>query len=1022
MVVNSRNPQEPNALMPPSGTSLARKRLSQAVDGLAEGGRRKRSDSVQAGARGAASGRPSTSLAAAAVSPYSFLTDDPNLVDWSYIANISEGRLSDVQKFPFSCRSSQIEMTHEFLCFFQVPEHLHVKLGQPKPLEKVWNLAEDELLVTFFDLAAPLPDLSHLNTSGFCFEYDKRAKKHPDLFVHKFCAADIKERVLALRSDMDRVKLLQCYVDYWKSKDTALEDDNDDEDANHSSNAGQTTQNAKKKSELFGALPASDRNPANQRRLPKTRVQKVGALQINSDIRLESSQLGDSGALASVDIGMSSTDQTKAGTKSRQLPRTPSSLTNSQAFASVDFSDMEKEYMTRSPEQAKLRDDVVEINLNSRSGGRSTLFVKLAPILAESKVIQFLIEHGQFSVNNDGFRSMTLSEKSAEFSKQNTFGFLKEDCFRRFCAFSNDPTLYERLESAESAWKRKTDEFQQKVVELRKEVETWKKERLYWLREERDSQIADVRKDLTAMCEHDVAVIRKWYEEQIHKECIELEQKFMIAKDQVDRFCESSKSLVDRYVSASFVDELRSLEREKNRLRDLSSNIFNEPEVPRLAILAEGLRCENLLRACIEILGKGFAKYRSSPELASGIFSTETLQGILLRVNDSMIVDLFNKKDSTFNFSVIAAEYKMRRWFHESRYRDLSTDQLNMIIESNDTNEDVFHSGANDSLPAIIRDTVVFKDLIRAELECRRFLKSNVRIIEDPISDFSNLKRKKVVLHKLEPIEDDEHSDVDDFRLDRPRSASSFQSSSSMEGSYSARYDILDRFGSLVLFTLSDRYITAVSDYVVEDMKSGWERLYWEVKIVSQGSFGTSTVIGFDIPRELVEYANPTTSRDLVIGRDGGRYREDPSRPATVESVSIQHGISFQSDGIMHIFGRSRDASTTFGQGDVIGVSFDQKEGSIGFFKNGHPVHVAAFNAILQQGSGTESVQHFPTKSKFDVLPKKGYRLSPAASSYRSSRAATAPPTELQFNFAGPFKFLPPRHVGLGRALSSEHN
>ncbi|KAG2375288.1 hypothetical protein C9374_009911 [Naegleria lovaniensis] len=159
----------------------------------------------------------------------------------------------------------------------------------------------------------------------------------------------------------------------------------------------------------------------------------------------------------------------------------------------------------------------------------------------------------------------------------------------------------------------------------------------------------------------------------------------------------------------------------------------------------------------------------------------------------------------------------------------------------------------------------------------------------------------------------------------------------------------------------------------------GWAKWYFEVLIEQfDESFGSSISIGWDVDRSSCD--------GPIIGLTPGNRN--------------QFGYSWQSDGLLHHYGKGMFIGTKFGAGDVIGCGINQTKKKLTFYKNGEKI-------ILIKKESNRRIQEI----KSIAIQDDFYELFPAACLYSTKKNSDC---TIRFNFSGPFINQPKHYEPYG--------
>jgi hypothetical protein len=155
----------------------------------------------------------------------------------------------------------------------------------------------------------------------------------------------------------------------------------------------------------------------------------------------------------------------------------------------------------------------------------------------------------------------------------------------------------------------------------------------------------------------------------------------------------------------------------------------------------------------------------------------------------------------------------------------------------------------------------------------------------------------------------------------------------------------------------------------VTAVRSGsWGKPYFEVSLdVLNASIGSTVCVGWDLVRSSL---HPAPIPGMTPGDE-------------LTSSRSSWGISLQSDGLVHLQGRSEVVASTFGENSIVGCGLDLSTHRVSFFVDGKPLDIS-------QG----------TLKQADLRAVSPYVLVASATAFVAKANSHC---RLSFNFTGPF-------------------
>ena len=607
----------------------------------------------------------------------------------------------------------------------------------------------------------------------------------------------------------------------------------------------------------------------------------------------------------------------------------------------------------------------MQIGLAMRGRGVKTLMMKREPLVQASRVIADAVE-GFVPTPEVHMPQLQFSDVGEAFDDEPSYKMFTPEVFSKFVTWAGSPGILKEEHKVSAKLEKVTADFadlRKRLGEENTRAREYRRSQIEALREKEEKRIRSV---LDAQFERDVRALRAQHEVFVRMELTKLGTKYERVLSEVDTFYETQDVQVQMAADDLASRQVTQLVAEADRVRAVTSRIFESRSLLSLTLLAEHLEAEEMKLDCVTEIARTFHVHMASPELASKHLSDTTRCRILSALPDRVLVGTLGAVESKLEWSSVPGLLK--------RHRDVVQFFGKLVARQEQYSE----------------------TSLRTRLVLREF-KLRVLQVEQALSELPLLALKRN-MNQARESSTSKYGPWLELLSHELGARHAVNPTLSLTSGVSSPHAVLD---GLVARVSHPRKYVLVQAAMKPKTESHLGACFFEVTLLAcphESALG-SVAVGFDVPRSVLSSAIPGVTPEPLFVQSNLEHQAAGEGSLTTEV----HGFSWQSDGYLHAGGRSVYIGHGFGEGDVIGVGLDMTEGVLYFYCNGVSLQKQHAAAVASKGgdsseSGLNTLLRITTTS---------FSLVPAVSMYASVDAAAV---GVEYNFAGPFVTKVPDH------------
>jgi hypothetical protein len=644
-------------------------------------------------------------------------------------------------------------------------------------------------------------------------------------------------------------------------------------------------------------------------------------------------------------------------------------------------------------------------------------------------------------------RTLEIHENCQEFKNDETYGFCEKHVVEKYLIFCEDSSILSRFK--ESRKVQNDFDAREKLVndDMERSLKIKMNNLLDDLQKKQKVEITNANEKMEELKEMEMKLLNEKYErlERAQERALKVEHEKQ-CNSIISQFTEQmhfarkiSKSRLQRRRKKAIESKIAQFERQLTK-------IFHSDSVLKLLVLSEYLLIDSLRDACMEQLTRSPGERRKElllevlddPALRSSLLPEITIRSMIQRLSTRALLEIENEgsvfayynivlrelnsrsKNATDAYSklkndeIIDLKIKLDKYKKERReiyragswypaFEDLERARIEKSFKGNDeAPEKVAEDGDDDGEIATTNDNVNTFNLLNEPLSWR----------EPPFEKILNLemeRRRKYATVKMN-------------KLNLPKSL------------------VLDPSETVVTLIKPHQYGTGHATLPRKAKSFG--KWMMEFKIVHFPIKESSISVGFDVPRDLVEWKSfdktaPTPRGSIeTIGQVGQRGISMPG--ITTDTMYGRAGIAWKSDGkksgglsVINVAGKTFSELESFIEGDVLTFAFDQDNAipRIQIYKNGEKLIPSGrcqeyLRNYIKDSYWKEKREHINLEGilmegDLPIINYNNYELLPSVCMYSTLRHGIGKPS-VRCNFAGPFQHPLEGYEGYGADLNME--
>ena len=521
-------------------------------------------------------------------------------------------------------------------------------------------------------------------------------------------------------------------------------------------------------------------------------------------------------------------------------------------------------------------------------------------------------------------------------------------------------------------------------------------------------------------------------------QCQEITSQF---KEQLHFARKISKSRLQRKRKKAIESKIAQIEHQLTK-------IFHSDTVLKLLVLSEYLLIDSLRDSCMEQLTRSPGQRRKEllievlddPALRSSLLPEITIRSMIQRLSTRALLEIENQGSIFVYYDIVQRELNSRSKNACVEYSKLKNNEIIDLKITLDKYEnerrDIYRAGS--WYPS-------YEDLEQSELE------KNGK--DDDITKKEGDKGDRDDDMVIKSNDDEEHFNL----LNEPASWRDppFPKILNYEMERRRKYATVKinkrNLPNALMLDPSETVVTLIKPHqygtghaTLSRKAKSFGKWMMEFKIVHFPIKESSISIGFDVPRDLVEWKPkdkiaPTPRGTIdTLGQIGKRGVSMPG--ITKDNTYGRAGIAWKSDGkksgglsVINVAGKTFSELESFVQGDVLTFAFDQDNiiPRIQIYKNGEKVIPSGncqryLRNCIKDSYWKEKREHINLdgilmEGDLPIINYENYELLPSVNMYSTLRHGIGNPS-VRCNFTGPFQYPLEGYEGYGADLNVGSN